>query len=158
MANYILTIYINWLFNVWSKNKNGRSWQTNCPDFLLNGFESHGVWQAPHKHPWWTTYLHFKGTGLSRLVFTYVKQQAHKHRHFKRIPRSIPDDFWLQNHTDFWDINQKYLFWNSLYKVCITSHHDVSIEELYLKQNNQTQIFNCGPARQARQKIETWNE
>ena len=117
-TNYILTIYINWLFNVWSKNKKGRSWQTTCPDLLLNGFESQAVWQAPHKHPWWTTYLHFKGTRLSRLVFTYVKQQAHKHRHFKRISRSIPDNFWLQNHTDFWDINQKYLFWNSLYKVC----------------------------------------
>ena len=121
MANYILTIYINWLFNVWSWNKKGRSWQTTCPDFLLNGFESQAVWQAPHKHPWWTTYLHFKGTGLSRLVFTNVKQQAHKHRHFKRISRSIPDNFWLQNHTDFWDINQKYLFWNSLYKVWVMS-------------------------------------
>ena len=38
----------------------------------------------------------------------------------------------------------------------ITSHHDVSIKELYFKQTkNRTQIFNYGPARQARQKIET---
>ena len=29
--------------------------------------------------------------------------------------------------------------------------HDISIKELNLKQKNQSQIFNYGPARQARQ-------
>ena len=35
----------------------------------------------------------------------------------------------------------------------IKSHHDVLIKEIHLKQKNRTQIFNYGPARQARQKI-----
>ena len=40
-------------------------------------------------------------------------------------------------------------------QLSITSHHDVSIKELDLKQKNRTKIFNYRPARHARQKIET---
>ena len=52
--------------------------------------------------------------------------------HFQVIPQDYPQLFLL-----------------------ITSHHDVLKKEIYLEQKIRTQIFNCKPAGQARQKFLT---